>query len=70
MANIEAIVYYGFLLDSVGANILSWCYPGWNKKHNKGIWKHLPVTKGWTLIYLVLVLWIGWALYRLNVLPY
>ena len=70
MVNIEAIIYYAFLLDSVGANITTFLFPKWIKKHNKGFFKHFPVTKLWTLLYLALVLWIGWALYRLGILPY
>ena len=70
MVMIEAIVWYLFLLDSIGANIAAWFFPGWSKKTLKGLWKHLPVTKGWALVYLILVLWIGCALYRLGVLPY
>lgn len=66
--NIEAFIWYLFLIDSVGANIMSFLYPNWLKKHYKGFWKHFPVTKGWTLLYLVLVLWVGWTLLRMGVL--
>jgi|TARA_Y100000031_G_scaffold26986_2_gene29046 hypothetical protein len=69
--NIEAIIYYAFLLDSLGANITAWFFAGWYKKNiNKGVVKHFPATKGWTLTYLVLVLWIGFGLYRLGILPW
>lgn len=67
---IESIIWWLFLLDSVGANVVAWGFPRWYKKEFKGFWKHLPVTKGWGLIYLVLVLWVGVGLYRLGMLPY
>ncbi|MAH48589.1 hypothetical protein CMI37_22380 [Candidatus Pacearchaeota archaeon] len=70
MVNIEAIIYYAFFLDSIGANIMAWFFPSWYKKTFKGVWKHLPATKGWALFYFILVLWIGCALYRLGILPY
>jgi len=70
MVNIEVIVFYLFLIDSVGANIVAWCCPGWCKKNYPKFYKHVPVTKAWCLLYLVLVLWIGCALYRLGVLGY
>ena len=70
MVNIEAIIWWGFLIDSLGANFMAWFFPGWYKKKFKGFWRHLPVTRGWALFYLVLVLWVGWALWRLGVLPY
>lgn len=68
--NLEAIIYYAFLLDSVGANVLAWCFPKWYKKKFKGFWKHLPVTKPWAVFYLALVLWIGYCLLRLGVLQF
>jgi len=70
MVMIEVIIWWAFLLDSIGANIVAWCFPGWYKKKFKGFWKHLPVTKGWCFIYLLLVLWVGAGLYRLGILPY
>lgn len=69
--NIEAILYYVILIDSIGANVMTWCCSKWYKKNmNKTILKHFPASKGWTLWYLVLVLWIGFGLYRLGVLVY
>ena len=68
--NIEAIIYYAVLLDSIGANIMISFFPNWYKKNYKGIYKHFPATKGWALMYLVLVLWVGYGLYRLGILPY
>jgi hypothetical protein len=68
--NIEAIIWYLFLLDSVGAVIASWCCAKRLNKTFKKLFKHLPLTKGWALIYLGLVLWVGYTLYRLGILPY
>lgn len=69
MVNIEGIIWWLFVLDSVGANIMAWFFADWMKKNHKGFWKHLPVTKGWAAFYLVLVLWVGSALYRAGVIP-
>ena len=68
MVMIEVIIWYLFVLDSVGANITAWFFPKWAKKNFKGVWKHLPITKAWAGVYLVLVLWVGCALYRLGIL--
>ena len=68
--NLEAIIYYLILLDSIGANIMIWCCSKWYKKNYKGLIKHFPASKGWATTYLILVLWIGWLLLRLEVLPY
>lgn len=70
MVNIEAIIWWAFLADSIGANIIAWFFSNWLKKNYKGFWKHVPVTKAWAGFYLLLILWIGFALYRLGILPY
>ena len=70
MVYIEAIIWWLFLLDSIGAVLFALFFPKAAKKTLKGFWKHLPLTKGWAIIYLVLVLWIGFALIRLGILPY
>jgi hypothetical protein len=67
---LEGIIYYLVLVDSVGANIMAWAFPGWYKKNYRGLWKHFPATKGWTTWYLVLVLWVGFGLYRLGMLGF
>ena len=69
--NIEAIIYYLILIDSIGANITVWFFSKWYKKNfgKNRIVKHFPPTKGWVLLYLVLVLWVGYGLYRLGILP-
>ncbi|MFH1425745.1 MAG: hypothetical protein ABIG28_03415 [archaeon] len=64
----EAIVYYLVLLDSIFAVLLAFCFHGWYKRHYKGFYRHFPATKGWVIWYLILVLWIGWALSRLGLL--
>jgi|TARA_Y100000310_G_C20591034_1_gene767996 hypothetical protein len=69
---IEAIIWYAFLLDSVIANGLVWFNPKYFKKSvlYKPFLKLFPVTKGWCALYLGLVLWVGYALLRLNILPW
>jgi len=67
---IEGIIWYLFLLDSLGAIMTALFFSNWAKKNFKGIWKHLPVTRGWAFIYFLLVLWVGSALYRLGILGF
>ena len=72
MVNIEAIILYAFVVDSLGANIAVWFFPKsikWYKKKFPRVSKHLPLTKGWAFVYLFLTLWVGWTLYRLGILP-
>ena len=68
--NIEATIWYAVLLDSIGANIVAWFCADWYRENLEAIYKHFPATKGWCFVYLMLVLWVGWVLYRLEVLPW
>jgi len=74
MVNIEAIIWWLFLLDSLGAVLVVSCCSKkankWFRKSFPRASKHLPLTKGWALVYLVLVLWVGYSLYRLGILSY
>ena len=68
--NIEAFIFYLVLIDSIGANLTAYCCAKWYKKNFKGISKYFPLGKGWTVWYLILVLWVGYGLYRLGILPW
>ena len=71
VVNIEAIIWYAVLLDSIGANIAVWFFPScvkWYKKKMPRFSKFLPLTKGWALVYLAFTIWVGSALARLGVL--
>jgi hypothetical protein len=62
--SLEAIIFWILLIDSIGANITAWFFPTSYKKNiSKGIVKHFPVSKGWCLYYLILVLFIGYLIY-------
>ena len=71
MVSFEQVIWYLFLIDSLGANIAVWLFPKtitWYKKNFKTASKYLPLTKGWTFVYLILVLWVGYTLVRLGIL--
>jgi len=70
MVNLEAIIWWLFLIDSICANIMAFLYPDFSKKKFKKFFKLFPITKAWTLFYLALVLWVGSALCRMGILPY
>lgn len=57
------IIFWVLLLDSLIANYISW-YGNreyWNSI--KFFKRYMPLTKGWTVLYLVLVLFIGYLIY-------
>jgi hypothetical protein len=71
--NLESIVFYLLLIDALGANILSWGGgQTWWQQHMAPIARFIPLARGWTSYYLVLVLIMGIMLYRLDalVLPF
>lgn len=62
---LEVIIFYILLIDSIGANLMSWGGGRtWYQKNFRLMSRYFPVTKGWTTYYLILVLWIGVILYR------
>jgi|TARA_Y100000310_G_scaffold111725_1_gene110139 hypothetical protein len=68
--NLEAFIWYLILADSIGANIMIRCCTKWYNKNYKGLARYFPASKGWCGMYLILVIWIGWSLSRLNILPW
>ena len=68
MIGVEGIIWYLFLLDSLGANFTAWFLPKWWKKRK---WhKIIPMNKLWTALYLILILWVGSLLYRMGALGF
>ena len=65
---VEGVIWYLFLLDALGANFVALFAKKWWKK--KKFHKILPMSGWWTLLYLVLVLWVGCALFRLGLLGF
>ena len=63
---IEEILWYLVFIDSILINLIVWLFPNWYEKKFKNMSKYFPASKGWSLWYLVLVLWIGYALLRLG----
>ena len=61
----EFIVFYLLLVDSVGCFLMTWLGgANWYKKTFKVFARQFPVTKGWATYYLLLVLFIGWILFK------
>ena len=63
---IEEILWYLVFIDSILVNLIVWLFSNWYEKKFKNRSKYFPASKGWSLWYLVLVLWIGYALLRLG----
>lgn len=57
------IIFWILLLDSLIAGYIGWCgnREYWNKM--KFFKRYMPLTKGWTAWYIILVLFIGYILY-------
>ncbi len=62
--DIDVIVFWLLLLDSVIANIVAWIGQDWYIRHFRLVSRYFPLAKGWTTYYLVLVLWLGSILMR------
>jgi hypothetical protein len=63
---IEVIIFYLLVIDSVGANLVAWFGEKWYTKHFRIFSRVFPAAKGWTMYYLILIMWVGFLLYRLG----
>ncbi len=64
--NIEVIIFYLLLTDSVSAVLVVFFGEQWYNRHFRIFSRFFPPAKGWALYYLVLVLWAGSLLFRIN----
>jgi len=60
---LETIVFFLLLIDSVGANWVAWFGHKWYISHFRTLSRFFPDAKGWTVYYLILVLWIGYLIF-------
>jgi len=66
--SLEAIIFYALLIDALGMNLIAWS--GLREsftRHFSILARFFPITRGWALYYLILVLWIGSLLSRLGI---
>ncbi|MFC1721242.1 hypothetical protein ACFLY0_01055 [Patescibacteria group bacterium] len=69
--SIYSIIFYLLLIDSVSANVIAWSGGrAWYAKHFHIIARYLPMAKGWATYYLILVVWIGFILYKFGELQF
>ena len=61
--SIEVVVFWILLVDAIGANIVAWPGNSWYKEHFRLFSRWFPATKGWTALYLALVLFIGYLIF-------
>jgi len=66
--SIEGIIFYLLVIDSVSANLIVLFGEKWYTKHFRILSRWFPPAEGWALYYLILVLWIGTLLLRLQLI--
>ncbi|MAG52611.1 MAG: hypothetical protein CMH62_01475 [Nanoarchaeota archaeon] len=66
--SVEVIIFYLVLIDSIGSNLVVWFGEKWYTKNFKIFSRYFPIAKGWSALYLILVLWIGSIFYRSGIL--
>lgn len=66
---LESIVFYILLIDAVGANFLAWSGgQRWWQQHFAPIARFIPLARGWTTYYLIIVLIMGIMLHYNDIL--
>ncbi|MDD3662557.1 MAG: hypothetical protein PHT84_01690 [Candidatus Pacebacteria bacterium] len=59
------IIFFLLLIDSLGVNLFAWFgNREWYYKYLPVFSKHFPLSKGWAVYYLILVLFIGLILFK------
>ena len=64
----EGILWYLVLLDCIIYNVLCWTKGKWHNKLTHWISQHFPLNKFMGLWYLILVLWLGYTLLRMEII--
>ncbi len=68
---IYIVIFYLLLIDSIAANLMAWGGgKKWYHSHFRIMSRYLPMSKGWTTSYFVLVIFIGFLLCRFGVLSF
>ncbi|MEK6901815.1 MAG: hypothetical protein AABX37_05705 [Nanoarchaeota archaeon] len=62
----EGIVWYLVLLDAIIYNL--WCW--FSQRQTHWISPHLPLNRFFGVIYGILMLWMGFALWRLQIITF
>lgn len=65
----EKVVFYILLIDSLLVNLMVWSsHKSWYRRHLKTFSILFPLSKGWSSYYLLLVMLLGYILWRNNLL--
>jgi len=56
---IQIIIFWVLLADSLIANAIAWFGQKWYMRHFQIMSRIFPLTRAWTFLYLLLVLWAG-----------
>tara|TARA_Y100000310_G_scaffold326771_1_gene392124 strand:- start:2219 stop:2443 length:225 start_codon:yes stop_codon:yes gene_type:complete len=67
---VETILFYLFLLDCLAYNVLAWTKDKWHNKLTHWASQHFPLNKLMAAYYLSIILWLGFALYRMQLLGF
>ena len=65
---IEGALWYLVLLDAIIYNIMAWTK---GKKHDKiyhWVSQHFPLNRFMGFVYFILVLWVGYTLFRMQII--
>jgi len=65
----EAVLFFVIFLDATICTIVAWLWIGklYYLKNFPVMQRYFPLTRGWATYYLVLVIWVGYALVRVGI---
>lgn len=66
----EGILWYLVVLDCLAYNIMAWTKGKWHRSENHWLSHQFPLNRFFGLAYLLLLLWVGFTLYRMQLLGF
>jgi len=65
---VEGLVWYLLLVDSLYYNFMSWTMGRWHQQKTHWISGYFSLDRFFGVVYLFLILWIGFALFRMDII--
>lgn len=66
----EGIVWYLIFIDCIIYNIMAWTKKKWHFRDHHWLSNFFPLHRFWGLFYFILVIWLGYTLYRMELLGF
>ncbi len=64
----EGLLWYLLLIDAIYYNIMAWSLGKWHERKTHWVSGYFPLDRFFGFVYFVLILWVGFALLRMDII--